>query len=110
MTLGTGFRIFSSRFKENSNFAKERMKICEVCEFNTKNMQSITLKQKVLNLFSNLVTLITTGKRNESDDSCNLCGCTLSFKVVEESEICDKGKWKSIYTPNSGQKNKEQWK
>ena len=105
MTLGTGFRIFSSRFKENSNFAKERMKICEVCEFNTKNMQSITLKQKVLNLFSNLVTLVTKGKGNEDESACSICSCTLSFKVLEEVEICDKGKWKSIYTPNSGQKN-----
>ena len=112
MTLGTGFRIFSTRFKENSNFAKERMKICEVCEFNTKNMQSITLKQRVLNFFSNLVTLVTTGKLNEDESACSICGCTLSFKVLEEGTSCpaEPSKWKSIYTPNSGQKNKEQWK
>jgi hypothetical protein len=106
MIINTGFKILKSRFKKESDFAKERMKICDVCEYNTKNMQRISLKQKTFNFFSNLVTLLTKGKRNESDDSCNICGCTLSFKILEEGESCpaEPSKWKSIYIKNSAKK------
>lgn len=103
MIINTGFRILMSRWRKEEDFAKERMKICNVCEFNTKNMQKIRFKQKVVNFFSNALTLITTGKLNESDDSCNICGCTLIFKVLEEGTSCpaEPSKWKSIYIPNN---------
>lgn len=89
-----------SRFKKKQDFSTERLKICNICEFNTKNISNISIKQKLINSLSNILTFITTGKFNESDDSCSLCGCTLEFKVLEKEEKCDKNKWKSIYIPN----------
>lgn len=103
-------RIIMSRFRKEEDFARERMKICNTCEFNTKNINKITFKQNIVNFFSNILTFITTGKLNEDNSACSICTCTLSFKVVERDEICDKDKWESIYIPNSAQKLKKQWK
>jgi hypothetical protein len=93
-------RIVMSRFRKENNFSKERMQICVNCEFNTKNMNKISLKQKIINFLSNVLTFLTTGKFNIS---------TLSYKVAEEDEICPAkpSKWKSIYIPNSAQNKKE---
>jgi len=97
-------RIIMSRFREKENFAIERMKICNVCEFNTKNINKVKFKQKVVNFFSNVLTFVTTGEFNEDNSACSICTCTLAFKVVEKDEDCNLNKWKSIYIPNSAQK------
>jgi hypothetical protein len=110
MIKNLGFRILKSRWRKEEDFAKERMKICNVCEFNTKNIEKITIKQKVVNFFSNILTLFMTGKLNDDNSACSICSCTLTFKVLEIDEKCDKNRWDSIYIPNSAQKNKKQWK
>lgn len=102
--------VYLSRFKKTKKqpWIEERTEICNSCEFNTKNINEISFKQKVARVLSNILTLVTTGKFNEDDSECSICYCTLSFKIPEKEETCLKGKWKSIYTPNSAQK--EKWK
>ena len=81
----------------------ERRKICHKCAFNSKNFYKVSLKQKIYRFFSNLLTLILTGKMNKSDDECTVCYCTLYYKTKEEVEVCEHpsgSQWKSIYIPN----------
>lgn len=88
--------ILLSRNKKpnQEQWVLDRKKECDKCPFNTKNMKSISIKQKVLRFLSNLLTLIMTGKLNEDNSECNLCGCTLSFKQIEITEKCDDNRWK----------------
>lgn len=89
--------ILLSRFKtknQNEQWVKDRIKECNICPHNTKNIKKISLKQKIYRVLSNLLTFVTTGKFNEDDSECNLCGCTLSFKVVETTEKCNDNRWK----------------
>lgn len=96
-------RIITSRFKIETDFSKERMKICNKCEHNSKNKNKISIKQKILNKLSSLVTFILTGRFNEDNSVCTICTCTIIYKVVEELEECNhpiENQWKSIYIPN----------
>lgn len=92
--------ILLSRFKnqdlKKEKWIKEREKVCNSCEFNTANIKNISIKQKIINVLSNTLTLILTGKSNVSDDACAICTCTLHFKQKEKLENCPKGKWKKI--------------
>lgn len=105
-------KIIKSRLKKlkEEDFVKERKKICNDCPHNTKNINRLSIKQKSLDLLSNLLTFIMTGKFNEDKSACNLCGCTLIYKIPEIDEVCDDGRWRSIYLPNSAQKIKKQRK
>ena len=88
--------IALSRLKKpkQEGWIKDRRKVCDSCEFNTKNIENISLKQKVVNLLSNILTLVTTGKLNEDNSACKICTCTLAYKIPEPTENCDKNKWK----------------
>jgi hypothetical protein len=94
--------IVLSRFKKETEekWIKERRIICLGCTFNTANMNKISLKQRTIRFFSNLLTLILTGKIEEDNSECSVCGCPLKYKIPEIEEDCDKGKWKSIYITN----------
>lgn len=72
----------------------DRKKECDKCPFNTKNMETISFKQKVYRFLSNALTLITTGKPNIDNSECSLCYCTLSFKQIEPTETCLDNRWK----------------
>lgn len=101
--------ILSRRKKPNNEqWIEDRTRVCNTCPHNTANMKKISFKQRILRLFSNLLTLTMTGKFNDSDAECSICTCTLEFKIPTESETCDDNRWKSIYIPNSGQNKK--WK
>lgn len=95
-------RIVLSRFKKEKNepWIKERKIICLGCTFNTKNVIKVSFKQKVKRFFSNILTLVLTGKLDSDNSECSICGCPLKYKIPEIEEECDKGKWKSIYIPN----------
>lgn len=89
------------KYKETEeDFVKERKQICNTCPHNTKNINKLSIKQKCLNLLSNLLTLLMTGKFNENDYACNLCHCTLIYKIPEIEETCLDNRWKSIYIQN----------
>lgn len=90
-------RILLSRNKKTrkvEQWEKDREKDCFSCKFNTKNMEKITYKQKVYRFFSNLLTIIMTGKKNQDDSECSLCHCTLIYKIPDEEEECEAGIWK----------------
>jgi hypothetical protein len=61
--------IFSSDEKIE-NMSKERMKICEECEFHSKHH-----------------------KTKRPDVHCTNCGCTLAAKTRSESSKCPINKW-----------------
>ena len=88
--------IALSRFKKpkNEQWIKDRIKQCEVCPFNTKNMTKISIKQRVCRVLSNVLTLITTGHLNEDNSECSLCECTLLYKIPEPTSKCDDNRWK----------------
>ena len=88
--------ILLSRNKKpnQEQWIKDREKKCLKCPFNTKNMEKISIKQKVYRVLSNLLTLLMTGKLNKDNSECSLCGCTLSFKQAEITEKCDDNRWK----------------
>lgn len=94
--------IILSRFRKEQNepWVKERRVICLSCTFNTKNIIKISFKQKIIRFFSNVLTLLLTGKLDKDNSECSICGCPLKYKIPEITEECDKGKWKSIYIPN----------
>lgn len=102
-----------SRVKKTKTeqWIKDRRKICYVCPYNTRNLDKISFKQKVSRFFSNCLTLIMTGRLNEDNSECSICTCTLTYKTKSEYEGCNhpvEDQWKSIYLPNSAQK--EKWK
>ena len=115
MTLGTGFRILMSRWrkeKPTDDIIKKR-ELCFNCEYNSLNMKKMPLNKKILKNLSDLYSFIC-GKLDEDNlGNCTACdSCSIFYKSLDD-EHCPHplgDKWKSIYTPNSGQKNKEQWK
>ena len=100
--------ILLSRIKKpkTEGWIEDRRAICNICPHNTKNLNSVSIKQKIVRLFSNVLTFIMTLKLNEDDSECSLCTCTLYYKIKEESETCLDNRWKSIYIPNSAKKQK----
>lgn len=61
----------------------ERKKICDGCEFNSKNYN------KKKNLWYRIWELL-----NLNEPFCKICKCELHLKQQFELEECDKGKWK----------------
>ena|GEM_PF-1655628 len=105
--------ICLSRIKKTKTeqWIKDRRLICIKCPYNTKNLNIISFKQRVSRFFSNVLTLLMTGKLNKDNSECSICTCTLIYKTKSESEICehpDGNQWISIYIPNSSQKEKWQ--
>ena len=93
------FRIIRSRFTRQTDQAIRRLKECSGCEYNTKNIKKISIKQKVLDFLSNLLTFVMTGRFNISKEACSICNCTLYYKANEKDEYCPhpkKDKWKEI--------------
>lgn len=88
--------IILSRLKKpkQEQWITDRSKICNSCEFNTKNSIGISFKQKFVNLLSSILTLTITGKLNKDNSACKICTCTLIYKIPEPTEKCDKNKWK----------------
>lgn len=99
--------IILSRFKKESqeDWVEERRRICKVCEYNSKNKEKLSIKERFFKFLSDLYTFITF---SDSEDlgECE-CLCSIYYKTLEETEECfakEKGeedKWKSIYKPNS---------
>ena len=70
---------FTSEIPTEETFFKERMKICEGCEFNSENMEpeNISITQDIQ------IKNICKFKR-----MCTACGCCLDEKVGQKSETC----------------------
>jgi hypothetical protein len=89
---------FTSEIPTEENFFKERMKICEGCEFNSENVEpeklSVTQNIQIKN--------ICAFKR-----MCTACGCCLDEKVGQKNQACglkEKGlepKWEALKADTS---------
>lgn len=101
-------RIIKSRFlKVKEKWVYQRRDICKDCPLNSKNLEKLTAKQKILNFFSKLLTKITFAESEDLGECTHEeCGCDIFFKTQVKEEICHDNKWKSIYIPNTAQKQK----
>lgn len=63
----------------------ERIKICNTCPFNSKNVEN---KKGLRYWFWNILNL--------KEPFCTVCGCEIKAKASEEIEECEKEKWKSL--------------
>jgi hypothetical protein len=115
MTINTGFKILMSRWrKENliEDIIKKR-ELCAICEYNSLNMEKIPLGKRLLKRASDFYSFICGKLHEDNLGNCTACeSCSIFFKTADE-EHCPHplgDKWKSVYIPNSAQKNKKQWK
>ena len=95
--------IALSRFKKpnKEQFVKDRRNECDICDFNTKNQENLSLKVRVIKWLSDFYTWITFRKNHDILGNCSACEvCSIYFKTQTEDEECPKGYW-SIYTPNT---------
>lgn len=97
MKISKIWTIIRSRLKSKKNMPDwyyERLKVCEKCPHNSKNKNSLSLKQKILYLLNNL------------EPFCSICGCNLFAKssIPYPDEDCgmvnlgEESKWKHIKT------------
>ena len=88
-------RALLSRFKKTkTNPEVERKReICRTCPFNSKNSSKKTLKISLIQKLSKLYSILTN--RAEEDDlgECDLCGCSLFYKTLNEYEECPDERW-----------------
>lgn len=102
-------RIKKTKTDEEVEFKRKQ---CKTCEYNTLNIEKLPLKKRLIKLLSDFYSLITFNKKVDVLGVCSICLCSLYYKTSEENEECEHpngSKWKSIYQPNSAQKNKKQW-
>jgi len=68
---------------DKPDFYYERLKVCDKCSFNSKNVNK--------NIFQKIWE-----KLMGNNPFCTVCKCPLHLKAVEGCEVCDKGKWNHI--------------
>ncbi len=94
--------IVFSRFKKpnKESFVEKRREICRTCPLNTKNLEKLSFKIKVVKFFSDLYSSITGNKKEDDLGSCSVCGCSIFYKTQEKLESCaaKPAKWRKIYT------------
>ena len=114
MTLFTGFKkIVLSRFNNKKLDLKiiEKRKVCKNCEYNSINIDMVVVKKyKVfLKILSDFYSWITGNADRDILGNCFACeACSVYYKT-EDEEVCPHpggDKWKSIYIPNTAQKQK----
>jgi hypothetical protein len=105
--------ITLSRIKKTkpSELVEYKREICKTCEYNTLNLESIPPLKLILKKLSDFYSWMTGNAEVDVLGSCSACeSCSIYYKTVDE-DICphpEGDKWKSIYSPNSAQK--EKWK
>ena len=106
--------IILSRIKKTKTdeVVEFKRKQCKTCEYNTLNIEKLPLKKRLIKLLSDFYSWITFNKKVDVLGNCSICLCSLYYKTLEDNEECEHpsgSRWKSIYKPNSAQKNKKQW-
>lgn len=82
--------IVKSFFIKNPPYQKERLAVCNSCEYNSKNKNTLTEQEKFY------------VKLNNYADTCTACGCGINrkTKIAEEdcglTEINKKPKWQKL--------------
>lgn len=71
-------------------------------------MQKIPLSKSILKALSDFYSWIMGKSDEDSLGVCGICDCSVYYKSVDEDKCPhpEGNKWKSIYEPNSGQKQK----
>ena len=98
MTFNTFKIIILSRIKKTkeSEQVKDRRNICLSCQYNTKNQTKLSLRVRVVKLFSDLYSLVTGNIKKDILGNCTACEvCSIYYKTLETEENCPKEKWKS---------------
>lgn len=81
--------------------------ICASCEYNTKNMEKISLYKKVLKSLSDFYSRISGNAEDDVLGNCSICTCSVFYATIYENEdYCKKGKWKTINKNGSNKSNK----
>lgn len=96
MTDNIVLKIIKSRFKKPKKDKEiERLReICKGCNYNTKNLNHISLDKKIIIFFSDLYSYITGNKEEDNLSNCSICGCSIYYKTQEyQFEECPKGYW-----------------
>jgi hypothetical protein len=88
--------IIKSRFKKDTQ-DKEVLRlrsVCKVCEFNTKNLEYVPWKKRVLIAVSDVYSWLAGKKKEDNLFNCSICTCSIYYKTQEyEWESCPKYKW-----------------
>lgn len=95
--------IIKSRFKKNTEDkeAKRLRSICKSCEFNSKNLDYIPWKKRVLIAVSDTYSWMTGKKEEDSLGNCSICTCSVYYKTQEyKFEECPKNKWQTTIKMN----------
>lgn len=77
---------------KTDKWIKDRRNKCNVCPFNTKNMEKVPLKIKIIKALSDFYTWITFNKKTELGN-CSLCGCDIYYKTETKIEKCEDNQW-----------------
>jgi len=90
--------------KNQEDYVIKRRRICAVCSWNTKNQETLSLKVRTIKALSDFYSWITGNAEEDNLGNCTACEiCSIYYKSFEETEDCEKGKWKSIYIENKKQ-------
>ena len=93
-------KILKSRLKKGEDKETKRLrKICKDCLYNSKNLEYIPIKKRILIFLSDTLSFIMGRKEEDNLSNCTACsGCSIYYKTREyEWEDCPKGKWESKY-------------
>lgn len=93
--------IIFSRFKKpnKESWVTDRRAICAKCEFNTKNIEKVSNKDRLIKFFSDAFSSITGNKKIDNLGNCIACAvCSVYYKTAESVEQCPAKpiKWERI--------------
>lgn len=91
-------RIIKSRLKNGEDKETKRLrKICKDCLYNSKNLECIPIKKRILIFLSDTLSWVMGRKAEDSLGNCMACAsCSIYYKTREyEWENCPKDKWKN---------------
>jgi hypothetical protein len=93
--------IIFSRFKKpkETNWIKERRSKCAKCTFNTKNIEKLSIRVRIIKSLSDLYSTITGNRKVDNLGNCTACEiCSIYYKTAESVEYCPAKpkKWGSV--------------
>lgn len=93
--------IIFSRFKKPNKeyWVINRRAICAKCNFNTKNIESLPFKTRVIKFLSDKYSYITGNRKIDNLGNCTACEvCSIYYKTAESVEQCPAkpAKWERL--------------
>lgn len=91
-------RIIRSRFKKTKEeqWLLDRREACRVCPFNSKNVEKIPWRKKIVIKLSDFYSWVTGNSDEDNLGNCLKCSsCSVFYKTLEkEFESCPENRWK----------------